>query len=100
MSMPTSAMAATATGFTWSAGSDPPDHADRPAGGEVLEPAERHLGAPGVVDAEEQDVRAGVGRSGMRELLVLDHQLLAGGLVEDVGGERRRRARRPPAGRR
>ena len=54
MSMPTSAIAATAAGLISDCrfGSARPD--DRPVAGEVAEPAGGHLGTAGVVDAQEQ----------------------------------------------
>ena len=53
--MPTSAMAATADGFTSVARARSARQGQRPVAGEVVEPAERHLRPPGVVDAQEQD---------------------------------------------
>ena len=66
MSMPTSAMAATAAGLTSVGRLGAAGPADGAVAGEVVEPAGGHLGAAGVVDAEEQDGR-GVGRRGSSE---------------------------------
>ena len=60
MSMPTSAIAATAA-VDLVAGSEPPDHAT-PVPGQAPEPTERHLGPPRVVHAEEQ--HGGLGHAG------------------------------------
>ena len=43
-----------AAGLTSKPGSEPPDQAIGPVAGEVLEEAERHLAAAGVVHAQEQ----------------------------------------------
>ena len=51
MSMPTSAIAATAAGLISVPGSEPPDQATRLIAGEVGEVAQRHLGSAGVVGA-------------------------------------------------
>ena len=57
MSMPTSAIAATATGLIWSAGFGAGGADLDGVAGEVAQPAGGHLGAAGVVDADEQDTR-------------------------------------------
>ena len=54
MSIPTSAMADTALGSMRDTGSHPPNHANRMGPGEVTEPPQCYLGAPGVVRAEEE----------------------------------------------
>ena len=59
MSMPSSAMASTAAGLTWSAGCGPGGEDVDPVPGEVLEVAGGHLGAAGVVHAHEQHGRLG-----------------------------------------
>ena len=56
MSMPTSAMAATAAVLTCGRVGAAGEHLD-PVAGEVAEPAGRHLGAAGVVHAQEQHGR-------------------------------------------
>ena len=56
--MPTSAMAATAAGFTSAAGFGTAGPCHGPIAGEVVEPAERHLGPARIVHAEEQHGRS------------------------------------------
>ena len=53
--MPSSAIASTATGLTWSAGCEPADRTSIRSPAEVPQVAGGHLGAAGVVDADEQD---------------------------------------------
>ena len=57
MSMPSSSIAATTAGFTVSAGADPAERTSTRPCAEVREVRGRHLGAPGVVHAHEQDGR-------------------------------------------
>ena len=54
MSMPTSAIAATAAGFTARPVPSRPNRRSAPPVREVFEPAERHLAASGVVDAQRR----------------------------------------------
>ena len=58
--MPRSAIAATAAGLILEAGLGTAGPGDGPVAGEVLEEAQCHLAAAGVVDAEEQHDRPAV----------------------------------------
>ncbi|MFF4894485.1 hypothetical protein [Micromonospora chersina] len=60
MSMPRSVIAAVAQGLISMPGSLPPDQAIAWSGGQVGEETQGHLGAAGVVGAQEQHDRAAV----------------------------------------
>ena len=61
MSMPCSAMAATAAALSCSVGSEPPEKTSTRSPARWRDPPGRHLRAAGVVDAQEQDARVEIG---------------------------------------
>ena len=77
----------------------PPDQADGPVAGEVVEPAERHLRPAGVVHAEEEHGRAGhLGSCRSFVVVGARRRSSAGSVGVEEPDERRRRGARRRAG--